>query len=84
MIPHGLEFIFAQKIRSYLALCTVPPSSKTEDDSVFISTIPRFIYSQKCTHLLLVGDFNAPQAEWVPGSNEYTSFSYSLIQLISG
>ena len=58
------------------------PSSKTEDDSVFISTIPRFIYSQKCTHLLLVGDFNAPQAEWVPGSNESTGFSYSLSQLI--
>ena len=58
------------------------PSSKMEDDSVFISTIPRFICSQKCTHLLLVGDFNAPQAEWVPGSNESTGFSYSLSQLI--
>ena len=57
-------------------------SSKTEDNSVFISTIPCFIYSQKCIHLLLVGDFNAPQAEWVPCSNKNTGFSYSLSQLI--
>ncbi|MBM6549301.1 hypothetical protein H7673_10610 [Streptococcus dysgalactiae subsp. equisimilis] len=59
-----------------------PPSCGRDDDEEFIQTFSSFLTSQEYSHLLIMGDFNAPGINWSLNCSDGHSFSNLLLQLV--
>ncbi|MBM6549448.1 exonuclease/endonuclease/phosphatase family protein, partial [Streptococcus dysgalactiae] len=58
------------------------PSCGRDDDEEFIQTFPSFLTSQGYSHLLIMGDFNAPGINWGLNCSDGHPFSNLLLQLV--
>ncbi|MBM6549284.1 reverse transcriptase family protein [Streptococcus dysgalactiae] len=58
------------------------PSCGRDDDEEFIRTFPSFLTGQEYSHLLVMGDFNAPGINWGLNCSDGHPFSHSFLQLI--
>ncbi|GAA52612.1 vinculin [Clonorchis sinensis] len=70
---------------AFVSTCEETPPSPPEDDHVLIRTLGQLSSSYHFTHLLLVGDFNAPKAPWtelqcVGSSGPFTAALTEVVQ----
>ena len=56
------------------------PACNPQDDAALLDAIKNFTGSKQHTHLLIMGDFNAPDVQWTTGVCSGT-FSNDLLQL---
>jgi hypothetical protein len=58
------------------------PSISAPEDAQLIDSLGEFVRSQRHTHLLILGDFNAPKVDWTFKCSPDVRFSLDLVSLI--